>query len=785
MYLVGPVSASTSIIAMIVLFVVIHYSSPAKQWGEVTQSIIYHQVRKYLLRLDERKDNVKYWRPQILLFTNDPRHDWNQIVFCNSLKKGGLYVLAHIIKSEFSSEAIKELQEQQLNWLGLVDISNIKAFVDLTLAPDERVGARQLLLTAGLGGMRPNICILGFPTNLKWRGKGKLVDKNRTGSPTPLNMKRRSDSSITVRGMVIESTADISIDCLGSLPTDSQRSETPIKLTDFCGIVEDALSLNKSIGLTYGFQGLQLPESISRPQTGYSNDHLSPPADGGFQVSNPDQAKRWIDLWPILRDGESGWETYTMVLQLGTILSMVPSWRHHHNLRVTIFCEFDEEIAEERRRMEKLMSDLRIRATLRVVVLANGQIQSYECLVKGKTVDMVAWSKIERTLAGDPWWETLKFMRAQDPPPSEASTKTTTSGRASRSDSVCSASLDRNLLKKNAQTNNIRIKALHPLSRRGSHQTSQSAQSSVAAAGDDDDDVILEENDGDDDTIAREAYNRNKKPVGLPDEPTGVQTKTTAHRISIPNYGSTFEHQSLDLQSLSPSSLHNDIPSPPPHRRGNMSRAGSGSSAISSSPSTSISINAENWVRSPGSFKISNRNKPPKGLASVLHRKKLFKNSPSEMAIEETARQTEQHRTKSYCSGRIEDLAQIPASSSERASASSSETGSSSSSCPSDNLPPTPTPSSLPPVVELDFNSLPMHAQLICLNELIRFHSDHPNQSSSSTAIIFTSLPPPENGTSSSFEGSARYLDQLETFLNDLPPVLAIYAKQFTVTASL
>jgi hypothetical protein len=122
-----------------------------------------------------------------------------------------------------------------------------------------------------------------------------------------------------------------------------------------------------------------------------------------------------------------------------------------------------------------------------------------------------------------------------------------------------------------------------------------------------------------------------------------------------------------------------------------------------------------------------------------------------------------------------------------------------------------------------------MHAQLICLNELIRFHSDHPNnQSSSSTAIIFTSLPPPEPGTSNSFEGplsvsrflcrssdylmfrlavthsltllllvwsfrlsiswafamtgSARYLDQLESFWNDLPPVLAIYAKQFTVT---
>ncbi|PLW51216.1 hypothetical protein PCASD_01037 [Puccinia coronata f. sp. avenae] len=785
MYLVGPVSASTSIIAMIALFVAIHYSSPAKQWGEVTQSIIYHQVRKYLLRLDERKDNVKYWRPQILLFTNDPRHDWSQIVFCNSLKKGGLYILAHIIKSEFSAEAIKELQEQQLNWLGLVDISNIKAFVDLTLAPDERVGARQLLLTAGLGGMRPNICILGFPTNLKWRGKGKLVDK-QPGSPTPVRMKRRSDSSITVRGVVIESTADISVDALGSLPTDSQRIETPVRLTDFVGILEDTLSLNKSIGLTYGFQGLRLPESISRPQA----DDLSPPVDEGFQVSDSDQGKRWIDLWPILREGESGWETYTMVLQLGTILSMVPSWRHHHNLRVTIFCEYDEDIAEERRRMEKLMSDLRIRATLRVVVLANGNIQSYECLVKGKTVDVVVWSKLERTLAGDPWWETLKFMRAQDPPRStETSTETTSRGRAaSRSQSVSSGSLDRNLLKKNSQINNIRIKALHPLSRRGSHQSSQSAQSSVPPTGDDDDDLILEENDGDDDTIARAAYNRNKKPVGLPDEPAGVKSKATSHRITIPNYGSTFEQQSLDLESLSPSSLHAHVSPPLPDRRGNMSRAGSASSV-----STSVSINVDNWMRSPDSLKMANPNRLSKGLASVLHRKKLLNKSSEVMIEEPNNRQinsTEQRHRKlpgnsSSASGRMKDL-NAPFSSSSSSSEGGLSEPSSSSSCASGDAPPTPAPSLLPPVVELDFNSLPMHAQLICLNELIRFHSDHPNnQSSSSTAIIFTSLPPPEPGTSNSFEGSARYLDQLESFWNDLPPVLAIYAKQFTVTASL
>lgn len=85
MFFVDGLYATGCIGILIVIFLIIHYTSPPKSWGDVSQSLIYHQVRKYLLRL--RQEHVKFWRPQILLFVNDPRHQYELIQFCNSLKK--------------------------------------------------------------------------------------------------------------------------------------------------------------------------------------------------------------------------------------------------------------------------------------------------------------------------------------------------------------------------------------------------------------------------------------------------------------------------------------------------------------------------------------------------------------------------------------------------------------------------------------------------------------------------------------------------------------------------
>uniref|UniRef100_V5GSD4 Na-K-Cl cotransporter n=2 Tax=Kalmanozyma brasiliensis (strain GHG001) TaxID=1365824 RepID=V5GSD4_KALBG len=389
MFFTDPASAGGCILFAVMLFSMIHFFSPPKPWGDVTRNITYHFVRKYLLRLDERKGHVKYWRPQILLLANNPRSEWNLIIFCNSLKKGALYVLAHVLKGEFT-DCLAELRKQQVAWLKLVDLTGIKSFVDVVIAKDEREGARNLILSCGLGGMRPNIVVMGYPSDMRHPAK---VARSTHGAG------HRSDGSeITIRGLSWPQRLHRAVD-IGSLPTDVARKESPIKPTTYVGIMEDSLALNKALAIAYGFDLMQPPTPVTPAST----------------KSGKEAEQRYIDLWPVQiaspdADESHAWDTYTMVLHLGTILSFTSSWKSH-KLRVSVFVEHASEVGEERKRIRALLDNLRIPASLRVFCLADQSVTTYRTIVHGSSVAAV---EVDEALRGDPWWETLKELRRND-----------------------------------------------------------------------------------------------------------------------------------------------------------------------------------------------------------------------------------------------------------------------------------------------------------------------------------------------------------------------------------
>ena len=130
------------------------------------------------------------------------------------------------------------------------------------------------------------------------------------------------------------------------LPTDVARRETPITASTYVGIMEDTLALQKALAVAYGFDSMQL-SSPSSPLRQWDWNWWA-----GGQTEEKQEEKKYIDLRPIQiqspdADPTHAWDSYTMILQLGTILSLTGSWKKH-KLRVSVFVEYESDVEDER-----------------------------------------------------------------------------------------------------------------------------------------------------------------------------------------------------------------------------------------------------------------------------------------------------------------------------------------------------------------------------------------------------------------------------------------------------
>lgn len=335
MFMIDYRYAALAVVLMIILFVVISLRTPPTPWGDVSQALIYHQVRKYLLRLDLRKDHVKFWRPQVLLLVSNPRSSYPLIDFVNDIKKSGLYILGHVQVGEFDAQSARRQRRNVTTWLNFVDCSEIKAFVELTVSSTIRAGAQNLLMTSGLGGMKPNTLILGFfdhelPVECFSRG---IYRKNRF----PWMRGQRKDE--------IYRSVQLQLPPLRTHP-----GHQTMTLKDYVGIIKDAVLLGKNVCIARNFAQLD---------------------------KNTLNKEGFIDVWPMNTTvvGEGlvlGPYDYTflLILQLSCVLHMVPFWETRSKLRVMQIVETDGEDDlhnTQHETLTRLLKELRIPAEVRMI----------------------------------------------------------------------------------------------------------------------------------------------------------------------------------------------------------------------------------------------------------------------------------------------------------------------------------------------------------------------------------------------------------------------------------
>ncbi|KAI3409896.1 hypothetical protein GPALN_006270 [Globodera pallida] len=402
MLIIDASMSAVAVVILMLLIMILHYQAPIGSWGSISQALIYHQVRKYLLLLDVRKEHVKFWRPQVLLLVNRPATSCSLMDFVNDLKKSGLYVVGHVQKGQMAADAatMDPLQQVFPYWLSLMDYLKLKAFVELTLADNVRNGIQQLIRLSGLGAMKPNTVVLGFH---------ELESSEAALSEAHL-LKDLKFSKIG-RAEVVEYFNDCQ---------NSERSLTTKRLnvSEYVQTLNDVVNLNKNLCVARHFEQF----------------------DREFVLRQAE--RRYIDVWPshlfkqsdACKGSEDGvstapgmglrWDNSSLfVLQLACILSMSSKWRSA-TLRVHICVNSLQDMHHQEQQLKGMLEQLRIKAKS-VMVPWDHVVQHIDKTMAtrvGRTSDITDYAEkfvraVNETIQRNSSGAAVCFLNLPPPPP--------------------------------------------------------------------------------------------------------------------------------------------------------------------------------------------------------------------------------------------------------------------------------------------------------------------------------------------------------------------------------
>ena len=146
--------------------------------------------------------------------------------FCNALKKGGLMIIGNVMQGNIPS-CLEKRQDLIKAWEDDVATLSLKGFVEVVPAETVRGGAQQLMMLSGIGGMKPNTVILGFP-------------ESRFGALDPSN---RKDTSLLSNERNSSGSAPAN-SAEGSESSDNSNGRME---SDFLGIVKDCRLFNMNV----------------------------------------------------------------------------------------------------------------------------------------------------------------------------------------------------------------------------------------------------------------------------------------------------------------------------------------------------------------------------------------------------------------------------------------------------------------------------------------------------------------------------------------------------------
>ena len=165
MFLIDWRWAAVSILGMGVLYFYISQKQVQTRWGDLQSGLLFERTRKNLLKLEKELHHPKNWRPIILALSGASWERPHLAVYGHWLTAGhGVLSLGYVIQGEVENRLERLVGQERILYKFIQD-QKIEGFPAVVVAPTVAAGMESLVQTHGLGALRPNTVLIGWPNS--------------------------------------------------------------------------------------------------------------------------------------------------------------------------------------------------------------------------------------------------------------------------------------------------------------------------------------------------------------------------------------------------------------------------------------------------------------------------------------------------------------------------------------------------------------------------------------------------------------------------------------------
>jgi len=166
MFLISWPWAVTAIVGMSAIYFFIYRKQVESRWGDLNSGLLFERTRKNLLKLERLLYHPKNWRPIILAMSGGAYNRLRLAVLGHWLASGnGILNLGQVIYGDVEGQ-VERIANQEGILARFIVGKKLEAFPNVVAAPTLSDGIEYLVQCSGLGALRPNTLLLGWPAEV-------------------------------------------------------------------------------------------------------------------------------------------------------------------------------------------------------------------------------------------------------------------------------------------------------------------------------------------------------------------------------------------------------------------------------------------------------------------------------------------------------------------------------------------------------------------------------------------------------------------------------------------